>query len=133
MSLPADLKYAIRALTTAPGFTVAAVIVLALGIGANTAIFSIVHAVLLRPLPFGEPHRLVQLWHTPPKEQFPGVHRFALSAANYLDWEQQNTVFEGSAVYRYTEFRLGHGRDAKMIAAARVQPTFFWCPPGTSA
>jgi putative ABC transport system permease protein len=125
MSLRTDLKHAIRTFTKAPGFAAATVIVLALGIGANTAIFSIVHAVLIRPLPFGDPERLVQLWHTPPKEQFPGVPTFSLSAANYLDWQQQNTVFEGSAVYGFQQFRLTNGADAKQINAARVEPTFF--------
>src|SRR5262245_32078978 len=120
MSLPADLKQAIRVLRKSPGFAAAAIVVLALGIGVNTAIFSIVHAVLLRPLPFGDPDRLVQLWHTPPKAQFPGVTRFALSAANYLDWERQNTVFEQSAVYGYEQFRLSRGGEARQIAAARV-------------
>src|SRR6186997_3273066 len=113
MSLLADLKHAARTLLKAPGFAIAAVIVLALGIGANTAIFSIVYAVLLRPLPFGDADRLVQLWHTPPQAQFPGVKTFALSAANYLDWEAQNTVFEGSAVYGFAQFRLSNGADAK--------------------
>ena len=125
MSLLADLKHAARTLLKAPGFAIAAVIVLALGIGANTAIFSIVYAVLLRPLPFGDADRLVQLWHTPPQAQFPGVKTFALSAANYLDWEAQNTVFEGSAVYGFAQFRLSNGADAKQITAARVEPTFF--------
>jgi predicted permease len=125
MTIAADLKHAFQTSIKAPGFAVAAIIVLALGIGANTAIFSLVHAVLLRPLPFGDADRLVQLWHTPPKEQFPGVKTFALSAANYLDWEQQNTVFESSAVYGYASFRLTNGADAKQIAAARVEPTFF--------
>jgi predicted permease len=125
MPLPADLKFAFRTLTKAPGFAAAAVIVLALGIGANTAIFSIVHAVLLRQLPFGDPDRLVQLWHTPPRQQFPGVEQFALSAANYLDWQRQSTVFDGSAVYGYAQFRLSNGADSKVIAAARVEPSFF--------
>jgi predicted permease len=125
MSPAADLKQALRTLIKAPGFAIAALIVLALGIGANTAIFTLVHAVLLRPLPFGEADRLVQLWHTPPKAQFPGVTQFALSAANYLDWEQQNTVFESSAVYGYSQFRLSSGAEAKLIAAARAEPTFF--------
>jgi predicted permease len=125
MSLPADLKQAVRTLTKAPGFAIAAVLVLALGIGANTAIFSLVHAVVLRPLPFGDADRLVQLWHTPPTAQFPGVTQFALSAANYLDWEQQNTVFDASAVYGYSQFRLSNGADARLIAAARAEPTFF--------
>lgn len=125
MSPTADLKYAIRSLTKAPGFAASAIIVLALGIGANTAIFSIVHAVLIRPLPFGEPDRLVQLWHTPPSAQFPGVTTFALSAANYLDWQRQNTVFDGVAAYGYAQFRLTSGAEARQVAAARVEPAFF--------
>src|SRR5437764_5879494 len=99
MNLASDLKLAIRVLRKAPGFSLAALVVLALGIGANTAIFSIVNGVLLRPLPFGEPERLVQLWHTPPQKSFPGMKQFSLSAANYLDWEQQNHVFDSSAIY----------------------------------
>src|SRR5262249_12361228 len=86
-----DLKRALRVLRKTPGFTLAALVVLALGIGANTAIFSLVYGVLIRPLPFHEPERLLQLWHTPPQKSFPGMTQFALSAANYLDWEQQNT------------------------------------------
>ena len=77
-----DLKHGCRVLLKAPGFALSAIIVLALGIGANTAIFGIVNGVLLRPLPYAEPDRLVQLWHTPPQKQFPGMNRFALSAAN---------------------------------------------------
>ena len=81
-----DLKRALKVLRKTPGFTVAALIVLALGIGANTSIFSLVYGVLVRPLPFAEPERLVQLWHVPPPKSFPGITLFSLSAANYLDW-----------------------------------------------
>ena len=59
---------------------------MALGIGANTAIFSVVHAVLLEPLPFHDVDRLVQVWHTPPQTSFPGMTRFSISAANFFDW-----------------------------------------------
>jgi putative ABC transport system permease protein len=118
-------KHASRVLAKSPAYALAAILVLALGIGANTAIYSIVHGVLLRPLPYGEPEQLVQLWHTPPQQQFPGVEIFALSAANYLDWQRQNTVFEQSAVYGYEQFRLTTGADARQVAAARVEPTFF--------
>ena len=120
-----DLKHAARVLRKTPGFAAAAVIVLALGIGANTAIFGIVNGVLLRPLPFGDPDRLVQLWHTPPPQQFPGVSRFALSAANYLDWQQQNTVFEATAAYRFLEVRLTDGSEPQMVQGSRVEPMFF--------
>jgi putative ABC transport system permease protein len=120
-----DFKYAFRVLLKAPGFAAAAVVVLALGIGANTAIFGIVNGVLLRPLPYADPDQLVQLWHTPPQKQFPGVPRFALSAANYLDWEQQNTVFSSSAVYRFRPFRLTDSGEPRIVEAAAVEPTFF--------
>ncbi|MFL6281060.1 MAG: ABC transporter permease [Vicinamibacterales bacterium] len=120
-----DLKHGCRVLLKTPAFTLSAVIVLALGIGANTAIFSIVNGVLLRPLPYTDPDRLVQLWHTPPQTQFPGMTRFALSAANYLDWQAQNTVFSSSAVYRFWQFRLTGSGEPQMLRAARVEPTFF--------
>ena len=120
-----DLKHASRLLLKAPGFALSAIVVLALGIGANTAIFGVVNGVLLRPLPYANPDRLVQLWHTPPQKQFPGVPRFALSAANYLDWESQNTVFSSSAVYRFWQFRLTGNGEPQIVRASRVEPTFF--------
>jgi putative ABC transport system permease protein len=120
-----DLKHGCRVLLKTPGFALSAITVLALGIGANTAIFGIVNGVLLRPLPYADPDRLVQLWHTPPQKQFPGVRRFALSAANYLDWESQNTVFSSSAVYRFWQFRLTGNGEPQILRATRVEPTFF--------
>jgi len=120
-----DFRLALRSVRKAPAFAAAAVIVLALGIGANTAIFSIVNGVLLRPLPYAQPDRLVQLWHTPPPKQFPGMDKFSLSAANYLDWQQRNDVFEKSAIYSAANLRLTGSGDPQELQAARVEPTYF--------
>ena len=124
-SLLSDLRYALRSLRKAPAFALAALIVLALGIGANTAIFSVVNAALLRPLPFGHPDRLVRLWHTPPAQQFPGMKIFSLSAANFLDWQQQNHSFESSAIYSYGGFVRTGGGEPENIHASRVSKDFF--------
>jgi putative ABC transport system permease protein len=81
-----DLRFAGRTLRRTPGYTLAALLVLALGIGANTSIFTVVNTVLLQPLPLGNPERLVRVWHTPPQSSFPGAKIFAVSEANFLDW-----------------------------------------------
>jgi len=91
-----DLKFAFRQLLKNPSFTAVAVFTLALGIGANTAIFSVVNAVLLRPLPFREPERLVTLWERNP---FQGYEQNMPSTANYLDWKAAAKSFEGMAIF----------------------------------
>jgi len=85
LTLAADLKYAVRVLFRTPSFTLAVVAVLALGIGANAAIFSIVNAVLLRLLPYQQADHLVRLFHIPPQETFPGMPTFSVSPANFYD------------------------------------------------
>src|SRR5512133_3672960 len=90
---------AVRGLRKNPGFTLAALAVMTLGIGANTAIFSVVNAVLLRPLPFPDSDSIVTVYHVPPATAFPGLKRFSVSAANYLDWRKQNDVFESMSVF----------------------------------
>jgi len=94
-----DVRYGVRVLAKSPWFSIAVVLILGLGIGANTAMFSVVNAVALRPLAFPEPDRLVRVWHVPPPRQFPGMTRFTVSPANYLDWRAQNDVFERMAIY----------------------------------
>src|SRR5947207_13141427 len=104
-----DLRYAFRQIRKAPAFAAVAVITLALGIGANTAIFSVVNGVLLRVLPFRDADRLVRIWHTPPQSSFPGINQFSVSPANYLDWQNQNHVFESMAMYGFRGFTLTGG------------------------
>jgi putative ABC transport system permease protein len=125
MNLVQDLKHGIRSLRKSLAFTVVAVLVLALGIGANTAIFSVVNALLLRPLPFDDPGRLVQVWHVPPPATFHGMPTFAVSPANYLDWASQNHVFEQLAIYGFESFNLTTGPQPEALTAARVAPQFF--------
>jgi putative ABC transport system permease protein len=115
-----DFRYGTRTMLHAPGFTVTAVLALALGIGANTAIFSVVNAVLLQPLPFEQPDRLVQVWHAPPQASFPGITEFAVSPANFLDWRAENHSFEGMSAYgfgRYTITGGGHPETFRVFAA----------------
>jgi putative ABC transport system permease protein len=120
-----DLRYAIRQLRKSPGFTATAVVTLALGIGANTAIFSVVNGALLRPLAFREPNRLVHVWHVPPAKSFPGMTTFSVSAANYLDWQSQNQVFENMAIYTYHGFTLTGGEKPEQVDASAVSSNFF--------
>src|ERR687891_2963100 len=90
----ADLRYAFRVMSRTASFAVAVISVLALGIGANTTIFSIVNAVLLRPLPFEEPERLVRIF-----TQTPGGRLFELSPGKFYDWQRDAQSFEGMAIY----------------------------------
>ena len=124
-SLLQDIRFGSRMLRKAPAFTIVAVVVLALGIGANTAIFSVVNAVLLKPLPFQTPERLVQVWHVPPPKSFPGITRFSVSPANYLDWASQNHVFEKMAIYGYDSYNLAGKSEPEQVSAVTVSPDFF--------
>jgi len=117
-----DLKYAVRTLRRTPGFTFAAVACLALGIGANTAIFSVIDGVLLRPLPFKDPRSLVMVWETDPGH---GRDRNVVSPANYLDWRAQNSTF--SEIGSYIDWRANlTGIDEPVeVARAIATATFF--------
>jgi len=120
-----DIRYASRQLRKAPGFAAVAVVTLALGIGANTAIFSVVNGVLLRPLAFKDADRLVRLWHVPPQKSFPGIPTFSVSPANYLDWQSQNHVFEQMAVMGYYGFTMTGGDKPEQVDASSVSAGFF--------
>ena len=120
-----DLRYGVRTLLKSPAFTIVAVLSLALGIGANTAIFSVVNGILLRPLPYPESERMVAVWHTPPQESFPGTTRFSVSPGNYLDWKEQSRAFERMAIYQYAGLSLSGGGDPVPVTGASVSSDFF--------
>ncbi len=115
--LQRDVRHGFRALSRRPGFTVVAVLTLALGVGANTAIFSVIRAVLLKPLPYADANRLVLLGETRPGT--PG-YGDAISAPNYLDWTQQNTVFDQMAAVTGGDVTVGGGTAEPVFAAGRT-------------
>jgi predicted permease len=118
-----DLRYGMRMLFKNKGFTTVATLTLALGIGANTAIFSVVNAVLISPLPYRAPDRLVQVWeHYRPKNKPHGT----VAPANFLDWKAQNQSFEGMAAYdNFPSFNLTGVGEPERIQAARVSVGLF--------
>jgi putative ABC transport system permease protein len=120
-----DIRFGLRMLQKNPGFTAVAVLTLALGIGANTAIFSVVNAILLRPLPFQDSGRLMMIWHTPPQKSFPGVPRFAVSPANYLDWRSQNHVFDQMSAIGFRNLNLTGMGQPESVAGIAVSADFF--------
>jgi len=124
-SLLSDLRFSLRTLRLNPAFSAAAIVVLALGIGANTAIFSVVNAVILRPLPFDDPSRIMQVWHVPPAKSFPGLTMFSVSPANYLDWRSQSSSFEQMAAYGFRSFTIAGKERPEAIRAAAVASDFF--------
>jgi predicted permease len=115
-----DLRYALRMLTKSPGFTTIAVLTLALGIGANTALFSVVNGVLLNPLPYPHPERLVAV-----AEKFPPFPEASIAYPNFLDWVRMNHTFEALAAYRHTDFTFTDSGEAQRLNAAQVSATFF--------
>jgi predicted permease len=124
-NLVSDLRHGLRVLLRSPGFSATAVLLLALGIGANTAIFSVVNAVLLRPLPYKDSSRIMQIWHVPPAKSFPGMTLFSVSPANFLDWRSQNRSFEEMAAYGRASFNVGGKERPEAIQGATVSPGFF--------
>ncbi|MGH9936571.1 MAG: ABC transporter permease [Blastocatellia bacterium] len=117
-----DLRYGARMLLKNPGFTLVAVLTLALGIGANTAIFSVVNATLLRPLPYSEPERLVRVWETNPRANRWGDW---VSYPDFRDWREQNTVFEEIGACRVFVFNLTGSDFAETLPGAYVSASLF--------
>ena len=109
-----DIRYGMRGLWRQPGFTLIAVLSLALGIGANTAMFSLVNAVLLKPLQFSEPDRLVVIWEDNPSI---GAVHDDVAVANFVDWKTQNKVFDDMAALSFRSFNItGDGEPEKVMA-----------------
>ena len=117
-----DLRYAARLQRKNPAFTIIAIIALALGIGANTAIFSVVNTVLLRPLPYKDPERLVMVWEDATKQGYP---RDTPAAANFVDWRDQSQNFEGMAAIADESFNLTGSGDPERLEGRRVSATMF--------
>jgi putative ABC transport system permease protein len=115
-----ELRHGLRTLTKSPGFAAIAVLTLALGIGASTAIFSVVDAVLLRALPYPKPQSIVRVW-----EQAPDGHRMNLSDPNFDDFEAQNDTFAALAVYGSRLFSVSGGREPVRVEIAAVSRGFF--------
>ena len=116
-----DLRYALRMLWKNLGFTSVAVVALALGIGANTTIFSAVNALLLRPFNFPDPGSLVVIWERPPKT----TYRNMVSPANFLDVREQNTTFSHVAIYNANSVNLTEGDKPERLEVATVSPAMF--------
>ncbi len=121
-NLVADLRFALRTFARSPVFTAVAVLSLALGIGANTAIFTVVNAVLLRPLPFPEPDRLVQVWESQPAK---GYSRNVVNPFNFLGWRERTRSFEGMAALVGLTTNLTGLGDPLALEGMMVSPEFF--------
>ena len=119
-SLLHDIKYALRILRKSPGFTLIAVLTLALGIGANTAIFSVVNSVLLKRLPYPDPSRLVTVY-----EKQAAEGEMSVAWPNFADWRNQIHAFQAVAATRLETLTLSGLGPASRIRAAQVSPSFF--------
>src|ERR1044071_9211676 len=117
-----DPRYSFRQLVKSPGFTTVAILTVALAIGANTAVLSLVNALLIRPLPYESPNQLVLLW-----ERFPpqGLERIPVSAPEYLDYERELTSFEKIGAFNYAAYNLTTGDVPERVAGALVSPSVF--------
>ena len=121
LTLLRDLRYSLRSLRKMPGFTIVAVLVLALGIGANTAIFSVVNSVLLRPLPYPGADRLALIWETDLKD---GIKSEGPSAPNFLDWKEQSQSFEDMALLEVGTGTVTGEGEPEQVTGLRVTTNF---------
>ncbi len=120
--LSQDVRYGVRMLIKNPAFTAIAVLALALGIGANSAIFSVVNTLLLRPLPYKNPGQLVVIWENATHLGFP---KNTPSPANFLDWQKQATLFQGMAAFAEHSFNLTGVGEPERLDGRRVSANLF--------
>ncbi len=116
-----DLRFSVRMLLQKPGFALIAILTLSLGIGANTAIFSVVHAVLIKPLPYKDPERLVMVWESSAKIG----GEFIVRVKNFLAWRDEQQVFMQLAAFQYQDFNLSIGDRPEMIQGVLVTANLF--------
>jgi len=122
MAILSDLRSTLRQIRRSPGFFTVAVAVLALGIGANAAIFSAVEAVLLTPLPYADPDHLVIVWED---ASFVGFAENTPAPANYVDWRAQNQVFTDMAATRYATAAIAGDGTPEQLVGKKTTPNFF--------
>jgi MacB-like periplasmic core domain len=115
-----DLRSGLRMLAKSPGFAAIAILTLALGIGANTAIFSIVNGVLLNPLPFPHPQELTVLY-----EHTTNFEKSSISYPNFLDWQRTNSTFASMAAYRSEDFNITGSGEPERVSGGMVSAEFF--------
>jgi putative ABC transport system permease protein len=113
------VRYGARSLASQPGFSVVAILTLAIAIGANTAIFSFVDGALLKPVPYRDPESIVMLWEKPP-----GSDRNGISTLNFLDWKAQNTVFSHISAFSGAQFTLA-GAEPQLLSGTTVTASYF--------
>src|SRR5579872_5387936 len=118
--LSQDLSYALRMFRKSPGFTAIAVLTLALGIGANTTLYSVVSGVLLNPLPHPHSEQLVTIYGSTP-----GVERGAIVYLNFLDWERENRTFQSMGAYRNQDYNVTDAAEAERVTGYQISAGFF--------
>src|ERR1700682_5662166 len=121
----ADLRFGVRVLRKSPGFALTTIAVLALGIGANAAVFSIVDAVLLRSLPLHDPERVVMLWEKNPALGGSIGERVPAAYTNFLEWSRQAAQFDAIAGFEDANFNLTSGPEPERIEGARASANIF--------
>jgi putative ABC transport system permease protein len=123
-ALLGDVRYALRTLRRSPLFTSVAVVTLALAIGATTTLYSALDTVMLRPLPFADPERLVQIWEDKPGEDF-GTHDIPTTVRNYTAWRDRADVLDDIGAFRFASFTLTGGEEAEQATALWMTPSLF--------